>query len=233
MQDKLEAHTIAISQMPSDLYSFAVPSSKSSRISLLATAAARPLHHKKRVETKMTSFALDFVQQPSSLESSIQNLCKVENAPEILTELESDMIQLEMFLRSPHVGRQRAKGIALLDVQSQLKELILLLTECQDQVHMTAGKSWPADAGSILSIFLQWLHFLSLFKTVDPSCHDTLGVSDLQRATSKYQEITLSIRSDPRLLSLLEKRRGQKGFREIQGAALKHICGEILALLVC
>ena len=61
---------------------------------------------------------------------------------------------------------------------------------------------------------------------------DVAGLADLQRASIKLQDITKSIRIDPRLLSLMDKRRGQKGFRELQGEALRNTCNRILETLV-
>lgn len=82
----------------------------------------------------------------------------------------------------------------------------------------------------------QWLDLLHLFSTlVDTTAlhsqHD--GLKSLQQATEKFQEVTQSIHDDPRLLSLLGKRRGQKGFREMQGEQLRQCLSDILSTLVC
>ncbi len=69
-------------------------------------------------------------------------------------------------------------------------------------------------------------------KFMESPLQKAVGLIEMQKASSKFQEITESIRVDPRLLSLLEKRRGQKGFREMQGEALRKLCGTILAILV-
>lgn len=67
---------------------------------------------------------------------------------------------------------------------------------------------------------------------MDTTIHETEGLKELQKATVKFQEIALSIRDDPRLLSLLFKRRGQKGFRELQGDQLRHCIEEVESILV-
>ena len=82
----------------------------------------------------------------------------------------------------------------------------------------------------------QWLDLLHLFSSlVDTttlhSQHD--GLESLQLATEKFQEVTQSIHDDPRLLSLLGKRRGQKGFREMQGEQLRQCLNGVLSTLVC
>ena len=78
----------------------------------------------------------------------------------------------------------------------------------------------------------QLQHMLLLFKSVDSSLYENLGLVNLQTAVSKFQEITEGMRDDRRLSSLIQKRRGQKGFREIQGEALRQTCDTILIDLV-
>ncbi len=80
---------------------------------------------------------------------------------------------------------------------------------------------------------LQWRQLLSLFSSIDPGQLQGYGVTELQESTGRYQEVVKSIQDDPRLLSLLGKRRGQKGFREIQGDTLRQCCNKIQAGMVC
>ena len=79
---------------------------------------------------------------------------------------------------------------------------------------------------------MQWEKLLSLMKVLPPPNRQTVGLSSLQKAGAKFQEIAMSIRDDSRLLSLVEKRRGQKGLRELQGETLILACNSILALMV-
>lgn len=80
---------------------------------------------------------------------------------------------------------------------------------------------------------IQWKQLLSLFSSVDPRELQSYGLSDLQQVTSKFQEVVKSIQDDPRLLSLLGKRRGQKGFRELQGDTLRQCFDKIQTNMVC
>ena len=81
-------------------------------------------------------------------------------------------------------------------------------------------------------LVLQWRQLLSLYSSIDSSQLMAYGIAELREATGKYQEVVKSIQDDPRLLSLLGKRRGQKGFRELQGDALRHSCSKIQAHMV-
>ena len=83
-----------------------------------------------------------------------------------------------------------------------------------------------------MSHLLQWEHLLSLFKLVPLPLREGIGLVELQKAGAKFQEIAVSIRDDPRLLSLVEKRRGQKGLRELQGETLRNACNSILDIMV-
>lgn len=69
-------------------------------------------------------------------------------------------------------------------------------------------------------------------KLLKPAVRKEVGLADLQKASAKFQEIAVSIRDDPRLLSLVEKRRGQKGLRELQGEVLRLTCDSILTTMV-
>lgn len=89
-----------------------------------------------------------------------------------------------------------------------------------------------ANSYSTPYFYLQWEHLLSLMKLLKPSLRKEVGLADLQRASAKFQEIAVSIRDDPRLMSLVEKRRGQKGLRELQGEVLRGACDSILTILV-
>lgn len=69
---------------------------------------------------------------------------------------------------------------------------------------------------------VQWLELLSQFQAIDVELHEACAVDQLQSVTKQFQEIIDSITDDPRALSLLGKKRGQKGFREIQGESLRN-----------
>ena len=57
-------------------------------------------------------------------------------------------------------------------------------------------------------------------------------VERLQQATGRLREVMRSVQDDPLALSLLGKRRGQKGFKELQGDTLRLNLRGTLALLV-
>ena len=58
------------------------------------------------------------------------------------------------------------------------------------------------------------------------------GLQDLQDSSTSFQEITSTIHEDPFVLSLLERRRGQKGFRDLQGDSLRLALDRVLSSLV-
>lgn len=66
------------------------------------------------------------------------------------------------------------------------------------------------------------MSLLQLFSTLPADVMQFWGLDQLQQVTQKLQEVVQGIHGDPRCLSLLEKRRGQKGSRELQGELLRH-----------
>ena len=52
-------------------------------------------------------------------------------------------------------------------------------------------------------------------------------------ASESLQEIMRSIREDPRVLSLLSKKRGQTGVRDLQGESLRANLDALHGMLVC
>ena len=214
LQQKLESQKINVIQVPLECYPFALAdlSSGSGKKTVLevihSSSGTKP---PAATAKKGTSFAVDFASPvESSTDYSVRYLYTIGNIEELLMELENDEIQLKLYLASPHLGTLRHKLNSLLDVVSRLRELIRLLSECQEQ----------------------WQYLLTLMKFVEGPLQKALGLIEMQKVSAKFQEITQSIRADPRLLSLMEKRRGQKGFREMQGEALRQTCATILALLV-
>ena len=70
------------------------------------------------------------------------------------------------------------------------------------------------------------------FRLINDSLHQSCGVDQLQLATERLQEVFDSITDDPRAMSLLAKKRGQKGFREMQGEALRFSLDSTYKLMV-
>lgn len=224
MQRELESFKINVIQIPLECYPFALPSptpTHGQKISFQASSHGDP------PARRGATFAVGLVS-PSDHGSS-RYLYKIENSSEILMKLENDAIQLKIYLASPHISGLRQKVDMSLDTVSKLQELIHLLEDCQNQVLKLV--LWYCVMLKYI-YFLQWEHLLSLVKQIQPHLHKAVNLSNLQKAGTQFQDITKSIRIDPRLLSLMEKRRGQKGFRELQGEALRNLCNTISELLV-
>ena len=58
------------------------------------------------------------------------------------------------------------------------------------------------------------------------------GLEELQSCSVRFQEVMISIHEDPFVFSLLERRRGQKGFRDLQGDTLQQTLENVNYLLV-
>lgn len=128
MQKELESWKVNVIELPLEYYPFALPILSSSAI---IQSQKITFQTSKTAAKKGTSFSVGFV---SPSESPSRYLYKIENSSELLMRLENDAIQLKIHLASPHIGGLKHKGNNLLDMVSQLQELVQLLTECQKQV---------------------------------------------------------------------------------------------------
>ena len=79
---------------------------------------------------------------------------------------------------------------------------------------------------------IQWWDTVKLFGQLPVDKHTDCGLDSLQDTSVRLQDIMSSIHDDPFVLSLLEKRRGQKGFRDLQGESLRNGLDIIFKLLV-
>ena len=162
MQNRLEQHTLTVSQSPVDRYPFAIasqsplppqhrdPRSKQVGISTGATTGtlARGTINAKDVTSparrhseRMTSFTVGF-QQPSISEAAVECLYFLDNEGEILIQLENDIINVKILLSSPHLGSLRARVELAMKTLMQLKELVGSLSHCQEKVTCSAGFNW-------------------------------------------------------------------------------------------
>ncbi len=73
---------------------------------------------------------------------------------------------------------------------------------------------------------------LKLFAELSHEERISAGLDQLQSCSVEFQEIMNSIHEDPFVFSLLERRRGQKGFRDLQGDSLQQGLETILEILV-
>ncbi len=136
MQQKLESQKINIIQVPLECYPFALANLSSG--SMQEKRTILDVIHSVPAATgkKGTSFAVDFANPiDNSTQHSVRSLYTIGNSEQLLMELENDEIQLKLYQASPHMGGQRHKVSNLLDVVARLRELVQLLTECQEQVN--------------------------------------------------------------------------------------------------
>ena len=162
MQSRLEQETLTVLQSPLDRYPFAVasssplpthqerePRSKQVGIHLTTTTSTNttistgaggvktvskdvPSHTRKHSE-RITSFAIGF-PPPSPSRGGVECLLFIDNKQDVLMSLENDVISVKILLASPHLGGLRTRLEAVMKTLLQLKELVGLLSQCQDQV---------------------------------------------------------------------------------------------------
>lgn len=79
---------------------------------------------------------------------------------------------------------------------------------------------------------LQWYSLVGYFDTLPVDDLKLQLLTQLQVATKSLQEVMKGIQDDPSSLSLLEKRKWQKGFRDLQGDKLSTVLKDVIQILV-
>ncbi|PIK44244.1 putative dynein heavy chain domain-containing protein 1 [Apostichopus japonicus] len=104
-------------------------------------------------------------------------------------------------LVSPHLANLRPSAELWRSTLLQVDELVELIEECQSK----------------------WLYLYKIFSDVEQAVYDADLTVKYDIVNRKFQEIMKAIAADPKVLSILSKRKGQKGWRELQGENLKQI----------
>lgn len=103
--------------------------------STISTGATRSKKHGERI----TSFAVGLPPPSPSAGGKVDCLLFVDNDQDVMMSLENDIIGVKILLASPHLGSLRTRAEALKKTLLQLKELVDLLSQCQDQVRVHVG----------------------------------------------------------------------------------------------
>ena len=162
MQNRLDQQTFTVSHSPVDRYPFAIaspsplssqdrdPRSKQGGLSTGTTTGALPGATKtvkdvtipaRRHSERMTSLTVGF-QQPSISKAAVECLYFLDNEGDILIQLENDIINVKILLSSPHLGSLRTRVESTMKTLMQLKELVGLLSHCQEKVRCSAAFNW-------------------------------------------------------------------------------------------
>ncbi|XP_019630284.1 PREDICTED: dynein heavy chain domain-containing protein 1-like [Branchiostoma belcheri] len=120
---------------------------------------------------------------------------------ELRYQLEDTEVTLQAMLASPHIADLRSQAEVWRVTLQQVDDIIHLWTECQTK-WLFLSKSF-AD----IDLVLQLPDEAAMFSEVD----------------KKYKAFMQDVVEDPKMLSVLSKRRGQKGWRELQGEALRQL----------
>ena len=140
---------ISITQFPIERYPFALPGHsttstprkpltpprKLSHVALAVTAAVRQSTAKPTesgIPSKPT-FSVGF--HGLTKDSITQNcLFAIEQQNQLCMWLENDLIQTKVLLSSPHLGNLKIRGEQLLKTLTELQEIVMMLSQCQNKV---------------------------------------------------------------------------------------------------
>nr|XP_039270899.1 dynein heavy chain domain-containing protein 1-like isoform X1 [Styela clava] len=124
-------------------------------------------------------------------------------AAKLLNELSDSHVALQGMLQSRHAAEVQAEAEIWSDTLQQIGEIVNLWTSCQDK-WMYLNRVFSSESHLSRRFPAQIL----LFENID----------------RKYRDYVRAMINDPKVLSVLSRRHGQKGWRELQGENLrKHI----------
>ncbi|XP_071803571.1 dynein heavy chain domain-containing protein 1-like isoform X3 [Asterias amurensis] len=121
--------------------------------------------------------------------------------------LEDNLVTLQCMLVSPHLADLRTEAEVWCSTLKQVEEILDLWTACQTK----------------------WLYLGRVFGDQELREEFQDLASKFDDADLKYQDIMKAVVTDPKVMSVLEKRKGQKGYREIQGDVLRELLASLIS----
>lgn len=148
---------IAINQFPIDRYPFVVASKSvldSSRQGLTPHRKTAQVQLKSSVQTtpSKATFSVGF-QGLTKDSTTLDYLFTVEYQNQLRAWLEDTLIQAKVFMSSPHLGHLKARGEQLFKMLTELREIVMMLSHCQNTVSI--------DTSYVLSIWFNYMHCFS------------------------------------------------------------------------
>eukprot|EP00795_Rhopilema_esculentum_P014239 gene14239-5264_t len=124
---------------------------------------------------------------------------------ELQAQVEDNLVTLQSMLVSPHLSEMRNQAEAWTGYLHQLKEILDTWISCQQK----------------------WLYLKKIFDKFSSSNLEELRV-DFHDIDAKYKEHMSAVLKDPKVLSVLEKKRGDRGYRELQGENLRKLLFQLV-----
>jgi len=165
---------------------------------------------------KQTGKADTNVTLETSRASVLKNDCRRAGLPidcyiltginELQYEVLSNLVTLQSMLVSPHLAEMRKQAETWSGHLHQLTDVLDLWTSCQEK----------------------WLYLKNFFSHASSSHRVTQLFQEFNDIDLKYQEHMLAVQKDPMVLSVLERKKGERGYRRLQGEVLRE---ELLLLI--
>ncbi|XP_066302844.1 dynein heavy chain domain-containing protein 1-like [Branchiostoma lanceolatum] len=160
-----------------------------------------PVRREKRKRTGSPVARLQAAKSKSRTRIVTEETYILIGTDELRYQLEDSEVTLQAMLASPHIADLRSQAEVWRVTLQQVDDIVHLWTECQTK-WLFLSKSF-AD----IDLVLQLPDEAAMFSEVD----------------NKYKAFMQDVVEDPKMLSVLSKRRGQKGWRELQGESLRQL----------
>eukprot|EP00794_Sanderia_malayensis_P003656 gene3656-4173_t len=134
------------------------------------------------------------------------NMFILTGVNELQSQVEDNLVTLQSMLVSPNLAENTSTAETWSGHLHQLKEILDLWINCQQK----------------------WLYLGKIFSE-DKMCKSfSEQQKEYEEVDLKYKEHMSAVLKDPKVLSVLEKKRGEKGFRDLQGENLRTVFFELI-----
>ncbi|XP_041479286.1 dynein heavy chain domain-containing protein 1-like isoform X6 [Lytechinus variegatus] len=122
--------------------------------------------------------------------------------------LEDNQLTLQSMLVSPHLADLRPEADSWALTLRQVEDMLELWTVCQKK----------------------WLYLSQVFSDEIVGENQPYLANQFEGVDEKYQEFITAVVDDPKVLSILNRRKGTKGFRELQGDNLTILLNSLIKI---
>ncbi|XP_070566099.1 dynein heavy chain domain-containing protein 1-like isoform X2 [Ptychodera flava] len=140
-------------------------------------------------------------QEEQLYSSTMPDMYTLTRYDELKYQLQDNQVTIQTMIGSPHLAELRSDAEFWANILQQIEDMIDLWVTCQSK----------------------WQYLSKVFS--DPEMVQEMAEQAIkfEDVDLKFQEVMKSVVGDPKVMSILSKRKGQKGWRELQGENLKKV----------
>ncbi|XP_077979356.1 dynein heavy chain domain-containing protein 1-like [Glandiceps talaboti] len=163
-------------------------------IPIMTAAKKEPVSAKRRKKQRAS-----IIERPHS--STLPDMYTLTRHDELKYLLQDNQVTIQSMIGSPHLAEMKSEAEVWAGILQQIEDMVDLWITCQSK----------------------WQYLSKVFSDPEMCRQMPEQAIKFEDVDLKFQEVMKSVVGDPRVLSILNKRKGQKGWREMQGDVLKKV----------